>query len=289
MSTRPGRTRVAVVFGGRSSEHAISCVSAGSVLRDLDRERFDVVPVGIAPDGAWVLAPATPSSCAIPGGELPTVDRGTAVVLPGDPTGGGLVVLEPGRAGPRCSAASTSSSRCCTGRSARTARSRGCWRWPACPTSGAGVLASAGAWTRSSRRSCWSPTACRSATSSCCGRGTPAITEADAARAARPAGVRQARPCRLARRASAGSPTGRARRRDRRGPRARPEGARRGGDRRARDRVRRAGAARRDGPTRASARGDPDRRRGGDFYDFDAKYLDDVRRVRHPGRSSPTT
>jgi D-alanine-D-alanine ligase len=37
MSTRPGRTRVAVVFGGRSSEHAISCVSAGSVLRHLDR------------------------------------------------------------------------------------------------------------------------------------------------------------------------------------------------------------------------------------------------------------
>ena len=36
------RTRVAVVFGGRSSEHAISCVTAGSVLKALDRERYDV-------------------------------------------------------------------------------------------------------------------------------------------------------------------------------------------------------------------------------------------------------
>jgi D-alanine-D-alanine ligase len=49
------RIRVAVVFGGRSSEHAISCVSAGSVLGHLDRERFEVVPVGITPEGGWVL------------------------------------------------------------------------------------------------------------------------------------------------------------------------------------------------------------------------------------------
>jgi D-alanine-D-alanine ligase len=95
-----GRIRVAVVFGGRSSEHAISCVSAGSVLRHLDRERFDVVPVGIARDGAWVLGTDDPAQLAIHGRELPSVDASsTAVALPGDPTRGGLVVLEPGRAG----------------------------------------------------------------------------------------------------------------------------------------------------------------------------------------------
>ena len=49
------KPRVAVVFGGRSSEHAISCVTAGSVLRAIDRDKYDVVPVGIAPDGRWVL------------------------------------------------------------------------------------------------------------------------------------------------------------------------------------------------------------------------------------------
>ena len=40
----PRRTRVAVVFGGRSTEHQISCVSAGSVLRALNPQHFDVVP-----------------------------------------------------------------------------------------------------------------------------------------------------------------------------------------------------------------------------------------------------
>ena len=102
MTTTPvtGRVRVAVVFGGRSSEHAISCVSAGSVLRHLDRERFDVVPVGIAPDGAWVLGTDDPAQLAIRGRELPSVDAAaTAVALPGAPPRGGLVVLEPGRAG----------------------------------------------------------------------------------------------------------------------------------------------------------------------------------------------
>ena len=68
------RVRVAVVFGGRSSEHAISCVSAGSILRNLDPERFEVVPIGITPGGAWVLSDATPASLAITDGRLPGVD-----------------------------------------------------------------------------------------------------------------------------------------------------------------------------------------------------------------------
>ena len=95
-----GRVRVAVVFGGRSGEHAISCVSAGSVLANLDRERFDVVPVGITPDGAWVVGADDPRELAIDGRALPSVDAARpALALPGDPTRGGLLVLEPGRAG----------------------------------------------------------------------------------------------------------------------------------------------------------------------------------------------
>ena len=95
-----GRVRVAVVFGGRSGEHAISCVSAGSVLANLDRERFDVVPVGITPDGAWVVGADDPRELAIDGRALPSVDGSRpALALPGDPTRGGLLVLEPGRAG----------------------------------------------------------------------------------------------------------------------------------------------------------------------------------------------
>jgi D-alanine-D-alanine ligase len=88
--------RVAVVFGGRSTEHAISCVSAGSVLAALDPVRYEVVPVGITPKGAWVITSGDPETLRISGRELPTVENGTAVVLPGDPTAGGLVVVEPG-------------------------------------------------------------------------------------------------------------------------------------------------------------------------------------------------
>jgi D-alanine-D-alanine ligase len=90
------RTRVAVVFGGRSAEHAISCVSAGSVLAALDPERYEVVPVGITRDGAWVLHDG--AALAIEGGELPEVTDGTAVSLVGDPAGRGLAVLEAGQA-----------------------------------------------------------------------------------------------------------------------------------------------------------------------------------------------
>jgi D-alanine-D-alanine ligase len=88
------KVRVAVVFGGRSAEHAISCVSAGSVMAALDRDRYEVVPVGITREGGWVLADPG-QRLAIADGQLPEVTGGTAVSLVGDPAGRGLAVLEP--------------------------------------------------------------------------------------------------------------------------------------------------------------------------------------------------
>jgi D-alanine-D-alanine ligase len=83
------------LFGGRSSEHAISCVSAGSVLEALDRDRYELLPVGITRDGGWVLAPDDAAALAIRGRELPTVDPvRPAVVLAGDPTVRGLRPVE---------------------------------------------------------------------------------------------------------------------------------------------------------------------------------------------------
>ncbi|MFN2494350.1 MAG: D-alanine--D-alanine ligase family protein [Pseudonocardiaceae bacterium] len=94
------KLRVAVVFGGRSSEHAISCISASSVLTQLDRERFDVLPVGISRAGAWVLGTSEPAELAIRGRRLPAVDGdGAALVLPGDPTRPELVFLAGERRG----------------------------------------------------------------------------------------------------------------------------------------------------------------------------------------------
>lgn len=90
------KTRVAVVFGGRSSEHAISCVTAGSVMAAIDHDRYEVVPVGIARDGRWVLA-SPEQQLAIEAGRLPEVQPGgQTLALPFDPDGDGLVVIEPG-------------------------------------------------------------------------------------------------------------------------------------------------------------------------------------------------
>jgi D-alanine--D-alanine ligase len=90
------RIRVAIVFGGRSSEHAISCITAGSVLAAIDRDRYEVVPVGIARDGRWVLAPGD-QRLAIEDGRLPEVTgEGTALALPFDPETRGLIMVEPG-------------------------------------------------------------------------------------------------------------------------------------------------------------------------------------------------
>jgi D-alanine-D-alanine ligase len=91
----PGKIRVAVVFGGRSTEHAVSAVSAGSILAALDPDEYEVIPVGITRAGGWVLAPADPSTLAITGSRMPEVTTGAAVVLPADPTSAGLVLLDP--------------------------------------------------------------------------------------------------------------------------------------------------------------------------------------------------
>ncbi|MBA2559169.1 MAG: D-alanine--D-alanine ligase A, partial [Propionibacteriales bacterium] len=95
------KPRVAVVFGGRSSEHAVSCSTAASVLAVIDRDKYDVVPVGISVDGKWVLESADTRSLALTAGHTPQVDAAaTAVALSNDPAHHQLVVVEPGQ-GPR--------------------------------------------------------------------------------------------------------------------------------------------------------------------------------------------
>ncbi|GAA5150446.1 D-alanine--D-alanine ligase family protein [Nocardioides marinquilinus] len=93
------KPRVAVVFGGRSSEHAVSCATAGSVLAAIDRERYDVVPIGIARDGRWVLESGDPDALRITGPEaLPSVDGNrAAVALARVERGTDLVVSDAGR------------------------------------------------------------------------------------------------------------------------------------------------------------------------------------------------
>ena len=54
--------KVAVIFGGRSTEHDVSCKSAASVLQYLDRTRYDVLPIRIGRDGVWVVGEDRPAA-----------------------------------------------------------------------------------------------------------------------------------------------------------------------------------------------------------------------------------
>ncbi len=75
---------VVLLFGGRSSEHGISCVTAAGVLRAIDREAFDVIPVGITKRGATVLMQEDDlEAYGLEAGALPEVsDNGTRVLWP---------------------------------------------------------------------------------------------------------------------------------------------------------------------------------------------------------------
>jgi len=52
-----GKTRVAILYGGRSAEHEVSRLSAANVLKAIDRTRYEVVPIAITRDGRWLLQP----------------------------------------------------------------------------------------------------------------------------------------------------------------------------------------------------------------------------------------
>jgi D-alanine-D-alanine ligase len=74
---------VAVLFGGRSSEHSISSATAGGVLRAIDRDRYRVIPVGVTRGGAFVLEDDDPDKFALDPEHLPEVsDNGTRVLWP---------------------------------------------------------------------------------------------------------------------------------------------------------------------------------------------------------------
>lgn len=98
---QPPKPRVAVVFGGRSPEHAISVVTAGAVLSAIDRTKYDVLPIGITGDGRWVQAVDDAEKMTITDGQLPSVDEVAkagegSVSLPLEPARREAVYSEPG-------------------------------------------------------------------------------------------------------------------------------------------------------------------------------------------------
>ncbi|WP_078057010.1 MULTISPECIES: D-alanine--D-alanine ligase family protein [Corynebacterium] len=75
------RTVVAVLYGGRNSEHSISCLSAAAVMSRLDPDRYEVVPVGITQDGHWVRGTTDSDALSAHGRDLPTVKMSRGVTL----------------------------------------------------------------------------------------------------------------------------------------------------------------------------------------------------------------
>ncbi|HET6373051.1 MAG TPA: D-alanine--D-alanine ligase family protein [Candidatus Polarisedimenticolia bacterium] len=86
------RLRLGLVFGGRSVEHEVSLVSARAVLSHLDRNRYEVVPIGVARDGRWLTSSDTRALLDSGLGR----SAGTRATLTADPSVGGLVPIDDG-------------------------------------------------------------------------------------------------------------------------------------------------------------------------------------------------
>ncbi|MET1033917.1 MAG: D-alanine--D-alanine ligase family protein [Arthrobacter sp.] len=82
MSEPTGRRkpRIALLFGGRSSEHSVSCVTAAGVLHAINRDKYDVVPIGIARDGRWSLLEGDPEAWSLASGSAPEVVVGPETI-----------------------------------------------------------------------------------------------------------------------------------------------------------------------------------------------------------------
>ncbi|GAA3693175.1 D-alanine--D-alanine ligase family protein [Zhihengliuella alba] len=85
--TSSRKPRVLLLFGGRSSEHAVSCVTAAGVMGAIDREKYDVVPVGITRDGVWTPVDSDPAGWTLESGRRPEVTRGKSTVRLAEPDG----------------------------------------------------------------------------------------------------------------------------------------------------------------------------------------------------------
>src|SRR5205085_5477253 len=90
------KQRIGLVFGGRSGEHEVSLASAASVMANLDKDKYEVVPIGITKEGSWLLG--TEPAKLLEMEQSVDVDTGTgrttAVTLTGDPHVRRLIPLQ---------------------------------------------------------------------------------------------------------------------------------------------------------------------------------------------------
>ncbi|MFI5059648.1 MAG: D-alanine--D-alanine ligase family protein [Candidatus Acidiferrales bacterium] len=95
MISEKKRLRVGVLFGGRSGEHEVSLASAASVIRGLDPDKYEAVPIGITKEGHWLIGAGAQKM-------LPEVLKGgQRVMMTADPTDAALVKLDGSGGGTR--------------------------------------------------------------------------------------------------------------------------------------------------------------------------------------------
>jgi D-alanine-D-alanine ligase len=95
------KLRVGVIYGGRSGEHEVSLASAAAVFKNLDPDRYEPVPILIAKDGRWTLPAAPPmleaAADAIAAAKKAPVQSGRDAHLVAYPGGDALLTMEPGQ------------------------------------------------------------------------------------------------------------------------------------------------------------------------------------------------
>ena len=144
MSSRK-RMRVGILYGGRSGEHEVSLASAASVIRALDPEKYEAVPIGITKDGRWLVGRGAHTMLA------EVLKEGERVSLPADPTSAALVRLAQGNEH-RSVALDKAMFPVLHGTFGEDGTVQGLWSWPAYPTSAPECFVTPWAWTRCS---CW--------------------------------------------------------------------------------------------------------------------------------------
>jgi D-alanine-D-alanine ligase len=166
------KIRVGILFGGRSGEHEVSLLSAASVFNAIDKNKYEVVPIGITKEGRWVTAADAERLLqgkfeegkhlragdpeATPGAAV--LAKGEAVVVPPEPQRHGA--MSPFETDASSHALTRRAADraidvdvifpCCTALSARMEPSKACWNWPTWLTWARACSAQPRAWTRTS-------------------------------------------------------------------------------------------------------------------------------------------
>ena len=146
-----GKIRVVVLFGGQSSEHVVSCMSAANVIDRIDQEKYELLLIGITEEGRWIR-----TECVEDIRSGSWRDGTVSAVISPDATEKCVILM----GSPQSGYPWTWCFPCYTGCTGRTEPSRDCWSWPRSPMWAAACWLPPFPWINCSPRSLWTIWAC---------------------------------------------------------------------------------------------------------------------------------